>query len=141
MSTLSVPKVTVAGFRSLLRVRGCQAALHVRWMAPVQSLSTTLDRGEVVQAGSWARKPPSLAVALNCGKGSSFLNALVKAFDRLHIVRGENSGYSGSKYRRWTSGSRLFGASSLPLTKCGVEDQLRGVIGCLSLSPGLHLAL
>jgi len=29
--------------------------------------------------------------------GSSFLNALVKAFNKLHIVRGENSGYSGSK--------------------------------------------
>ena len=51
-------------------------------------------------AGSWARKPPSLAVALNCGTGSSFLKALVKAFDKLHMVRGENSGYCGPKYRR-----------------------------------------
>ena len=30
----------------------------------------------------------SLAVALYCGMGSSSLNALVKAFDKLHIVRG-----------------------------------------------------
>jgi hypothetical protein len=44
-------------------------------------------------AGSCARKPPSLAVALNCGTGSSFLNALVNAFERLHIVLAANSGY------------------------------------------------
>jgi hypothetical protein len=34
------------------------------------------------------KKPASLAVALKCGIGSSSLNAEVKAFDRLHIVRG-----------------------------------------------------
>src|SRR6478735_6427235 len=68
------------------------------------------------QLGSWAREAPNFAVALNCGTGSSFLKALVKAFDRLHMVRGENSGYSGSKYWRWTSCSRPFGASSLPST-------------------------
>jgi len=33
---------------------------------------------------------------LNCGTASSFLNALVKALDRLHMVRAENSWYSGS---------------------------------------------
>jgi hypothetical protein len=43
--------------------------------------------------------------------GSSFLNALVKALERLHIVRAENSRFFGSKYSRWTSGSRLRGAS------------------------------
>lgn len=47
--------------------------------------------------GNWARHSPNLAVALNCGMGSSFLNALVNAFDKLHIVRGENSGYCGSR--------------------------------------------
>jgi hypothetical protein len=40
---------------------------------------------------------PSLAVALNWGTGSSSLNADVKAFERLHIVRGRNSSYFGSK--------------------------------------------
>jgi hypothetical protein len=35
-----------------------------------------------------SRNAPSLAVALNCGMGSSSLNAEVKAFDKLHIVRG-----------------------------------------------------
>jgi hypothetical protein len=68
-------------------------------------------------AGSCARKPPSLAVALNCGTGSSFLKALVKAFERLHMVLAENSGYCGSKYSRWTSGGRLLGASSFPSMK------------------------
>jgi hypothetical protein len=52
------------------------------------------------QLGNCARKPPSLAVALNCGTGSSFLKALVKAFDKLHMVLAANSGYCGSKYRR-----------------------------------------
>lgn len=37
------------------------------------------------------RNPASLAVALYCGIGSSSLNALVNAFERLHIVRGWNS--------------------------------------------------
>jgi hypothetical protein len=40
--------------------------------------------------------------------------ALVNAFNKLHIVLAANSGYCGSKYSRWTSGSRLLGASSLP---------------------------
>lgn len=37
------------------------------------------------------RKAPSLAVALNCGMGSSSLKADVKAFERLHMVRGAKS--------------------------------------------------
>ena len=36
---------------------------------------------------------PNLAVALNCGTGSSFLKALVKAFDKLHMFLAENSAY------------------------------------------------
>jgi len=39
--------------------------------------------------------PASLAVALYCGIGSSSLNALVKAFERLHLVHGWNSSYTG----------------------------------------------
>jgi hypothetical protein len=34
-----------------------------------------------------SRKPASLAVARNCGMGSSSLNAEVKALERLHTVR------------------------------------------------------
>jgi len=37
------------------------------------------------------KKPASFAVALYCGIGSSSLNALVNAFERLHMVRGWNS--------------------------------------------------
>src|SRR5262249_28034383 len=37
------------------------------------------------------KKPASFAVTLYCGIGSRSLNALVNAFDRLHIVRGWNS--------------------------------------------------
>ena len=40
---------------------------------------------------------PSLAVALNCGMGSSSLNAEVKVLERLQIVRDRNSSYFGSK--------------------------------------------
>ena len=40
-------------------------------------------------------KPASFAVALNCGIGSSSLNAEVNAFDRLQIVRALNSSYCG----------------------------------------------
>ena len=35
-------------------------------------------------------------MALNCGIGSSSLKADVKAFDKLHTVRGRNSSYCGS---------------------------------------------
>src|SRR5215472_5822999 len=38
--------------------------------------------------------------SLNCGIGSSALNAEVKALDRLQIVRDLNSSYVGSKKRR-----------------------------------------
>jgi hypothetical protein len=67
-------------------------------------------------AVNWLRNSPSLAVALKCGIGSSFLKALVKAFDKLHTVLVENSGHSGLKYKLWTSDRRLLGASSLPST-------------------------
>lgn len=44
-----------------------------------------------------SRNPLSLAVALNCGIGSSSLNADVNALDRLHSVRALNSSYCGLK--------------------------------------------
>jgi hypothetical protein len=46
---------------------------------------------------SGLQESPSLAVALNCGIGSSSLNAEVNALERLHIVRGRNCSYFGSK--------------------------------------------
>jgi hypothetical protein len=42
-----------------------------------------------------SRKPPSLAVARNCGIGSRSLNVDVNALDRLHTERGWNSSYCG----------------------------------------------
>gem|GEM_PF-3956738 len=41
------------------------------------------------------RNPDNFAVALYWGIGSSSLNALVKALDRLHIVLGWNSSCTG----------------------------------------------
>jgi len=43
------------------------------------------------------QKLASLAVTLNCGMGSSALNAEVNAFETLQIVRGRKSSYFGSK--------------------------------------------
>src|SRR6266851_1176099 len=63
-----------------------------------------------------SRNSPSSAVALNCGIGSSSLNADVNALERLQIVRGRNSSYFGSKYRSCTVRARCFGASNLPST-------------------------
>src|SRR5208283_4472670 len=41
------------------------------------------------------RKPANFAVALYWGIGSSSLNALVNAFERLHMVRAWNSSCTG----------------------------------------------
>jgi Phage integrase family len=68
-----------------------------------RSRSHNRERGRRDHAGNWFRNSPSLAVALNCGTGSSLLKAPVNALDRLHIVRGENFSYCGSKYSQWTS--------------------------------------
>jgi hypothetical protein len=61
-------------------------------------MMATLNGPNFDYAGNWFRNSPSLAVALNCGIGSSFLKALVNALDKLPIVRPENSSYYGSKY-------------------------------------------
>jgi hypothetical protein len=51
------------------------------------------------RANRASRNSPNFAVALNCGIGSSALNAEVNAFEELQIVRGRNSSYFGSKYK------------------------------------------
>jgi hypothetical protein len=79
-------------YHSQLRANGGQ--LSVGSVHASQMLERNLLRNYAV---NWLRNSPSLAVPLNCGMGSSFLNALVNAFDKLHIVRAENSGYSVSK--------------------------------------------
>jgi hypothetical protein len=52
-------------------------------------------------------------VALNCGIGSSFLNAEVNALERLQMVRGRNSSYFGSKYRFMHRAGQMFGSFEL----------------------------
>ena len=63
-----------------------RAAFTVRVAGGVQVFT---ESGDYIRTP--CRKPDSLAVALNWGIGSSSLNADVKAFVRLHNVRGSNS--------------------------------------------------
>jgi len=85
------------GFQELPKRNRITQPLIVLDKADPFGVMTTQNGPNLDYAGSCARKPPNFAVALNCGIGSSFLNALVKALERLHIVRAENSEYSGSK--------------------------------------------
>jgi hypothetical protein len=62
-----------------------------------QSADTAPQARTIVRTGA-SRNSPSFAVALNCGTGSSSLNAEVNALERLQMVRGRNSSYFGSKY-------------------------------------------
>src|SRR5206468_8524440 len=63
-----------------------------------------------------SRNGASFAVALNCGIGSSSLNADVKEFSKLHNVLGANSSIVGLKYKSCTRRARCFGASRSPST-------------------------
>jgi hypothetical protein len=65
--------------------------------APVRSVKLEVMVPHDHSARVASRNRPSLAVARNCGMGSSSLNADVKAFDRLHMVRDSNSGCCGVK--------------------------------------------
>src|SRR2546426_11565414 len=73
------------------------------------------DQSKPVVASS--RSDASFAVALNCGIGSSSLNALVNALERLHVVLGANSSICGLKYRSWTRRAKGLGTSNWPSTK------------------------
>jgi hypothetical protein len=72
----------------MLSVHGSSLSAHE---LPVHE-SHRVNGGRLDQADRRVRNSPSLAVALNCGMGSSFSNALVNAFDKLHIVRDETPG-------------------------------------------------
>jgi hypothetical protein len=89
------------------------------------------------QVGSCARKPPSLAVALNCGTGSSFLKALVKAFDKLPHRPGREFRILRLEVEPVDLGQKALGSLQLAIDERRVEDQLRGVIGDLGLLLGL----
>jgi hypothetical protein len=70
---------------------------HLQW---AETAGTTSGPYADVSDGHYegrtaCRKPASFAVALYWGIGSGSLNALVNAFDRLHMVRGWNSSCTG----------------------------------------------
>jgi hypothetical protein len=85
------------GFRELTKRTRISQPLIALARTRRSGVMATQNGPNLDYAGNCTRKAPSFAVALNCGTGSSFLNALVNAFDRLHIVRAANSGYCGSK--------------------------------------------
>jgi len=72
-----------AGLDTPVPEHRCQS--HLCTQRPIAKVSTFYLSGHL---SGLCKKPASLAVALKCGIGSSSLNAEVKAFDRLHIVRG-----------------------------------------------------
>jgi hypothetical protein len=101
---------------------GCCALAASYTSRPTLASTDRERKGSAIgYADIWEINAPSFAVALNWGMGSSSLNALVNAFERLHIVRGENSSYSGWKYSRCTSERRLRGASQLAIHKRGIS--------------------
>jgi hypothetical protein len=78
---------------------------------------------------------------LNWGTGSSFLNALVKALDKLHMVRAENSGVFWLEIQVMDLGQQALGSVHVGIDEGRVEDQLRLGVGELRLLPELDLAL
>lgn len=64
---------------------------------------------------------PSFAVALNCGMGSSSLNADVNALERLQIVRGRNSSYFGSNAECIVTQSCAAQQTSIPIPRLKIS--------------------
>jgi hypothetical protein len=85
-----------------------------------------------------SRNSPSFAAALNCGIGSSSLNADVNAFERLQMVRGVNSSYSVRSRVHGRSG-RDVSAFQFAFDECLVDDHFYRDIGQLSSLPRFHL--
>lgn len=69
------------------------------------------------------------------------MNALVNAFERLHMVRGEKSGYSGSKVQAMYLRQQTAERFELTVNESRIEDQLGAIIGDLRLSQAFNLAL
>ena len=67
---------------------------HIHKGAKMRGTYADISGGDY-EGRTACRNPASFAVALYCGIGSSSLNALVKALDRLHMVRGWNSSCTG----------------------------------------------
>ena len=69
------------------------------------------------------------------------MNALVKALDKLHIVRPENSSYCGLKVQPVDLGQQAPGRIQLAIDERRIKDQLGPLIGDLRLPPVFNLAL
>ena len=82
-----------------------------------------------------------MAVALNCGMGSSSLNAEVNAFERLQIVRGRTSSYFGSKFEVEVmhAAGQVFWSFQSALDECLVDDHLGGDVCQFASLPSFHL--
>jgi hypothetical protein len=65
---------------------------------PISYAQVSKSSARFREAVASSRNEASFAVALNCGIGSSSLNALVNALERLQVVLGANSSTRGSKY-------------------------------------------
>lgn len=94
---LAVP--TAAGPCSSTRRKPASLRWRFPKRKPTESVSRWVQPSPILVSDQHSRlmNAPNFAVVLNCGIGSSSLNAEVKAFERLHIVRDANSGYGGSK--------------------------------------------
>src|SRR6266571_425241 len=94
------PKETGTVFGAILSVAlvggaaGPRLAARVAEIRPADVFWIPIVAGAAVAI---LRNDANFAVALNCGIGSSSLNALVNAFDRLHVVLGANSSVCGLK--------------------------------------------
>ena len=68
------------------------------------------------------KNPASLAVALNCGMGSSSSNALVKALDKLQSVRAWNSFNRRVKIQIVDGASEVLRHFQVGFYECAVDD-------------------
>ena len=80
-----------------------------------------------------------MAVTLNCGMGSSSLNADVKALERLQIVRDWNSSYFGSKLEAMHRAGKMLGNFKLALDKGLVDHNLGSDIREFASLQGFYL--
>ena len=80
-----------------------------------------------------------MAVALNCGTGSSSLNAEVNALERLQMVRGLNSSYFGFKVEVVHAAGTMLGNFQSALDESLVDDHLCCDVRQFTPLPGFHL--
>ena len=80
-------------------------------------------------------------MALNCGNGSSLLKALVKAFDKLHIVLAAEFRVLRFEVQPVDLRQQASWRFQLAVDERRVQDQPRGIVGDLGLPPQFNLAL